>query len=212
MLERRTVKKPQEARYKRIVHLFYLWCVTARVAINNTWQLDSAETFYLHEQFFEGFPSSVGPFLLATLMYCRLGLSAKAPELPRARRALLGFMRTSEFDESLSHDITEFSWVGDLLARLRAGRGATPPLLDLMYATWAAQFTQAAVVAGIGALGPPTLYQLRHRVASHELAAHARPLPEITKRGRWASDSNVRRYEMGGLLPTQLQQSTEAVQ
>jgi len=120
--------------------------------------------------------------------------------------------KTGEFDESLSHDNTEFFWVGGLLTRLRAGRGATQPLLDLTYATWAAQFTQAAVVAGLGALGPPTLYQLRHGGASHELATRARPLAEIKKRGRWASDNSVRRYEKSGLLPTQLQRATEAVQ
>ncbi|CAK0790753.1 unnamed protein product, partial [Prorocentrum cordatum] len=295
LLESRTVKKPQEDRYKHIVSQFYLWCATANVATSNTTQLDSAVTAYLHEQFFEGFPSSAGTFLLAALTYCRQDLSPKAPELPRARRALLGFSRaapnrsrwplpwpfvaliadaligrghwaaaaatllcfvfytrpsellrlrvkgavppprggpralalwallltasensapskTGEFDVSLSHDNTEFWWVGGLLTRLRAGRSATQPLLGLTYATRAALFSRAAVDAGLGGLGPPTLYQLRHGGASHELATRARPLAEIKKRGRWAADSSVRRYEMSGLLPTQLQRASEAVQ
>ena len=86
------------------------------------------------------------------------------------------------------------------------------PLLDVGYPTWAALFSQAGVAAGLGGLGPPALYQLRHGGAGRELATRARPLAEIKKRGRWASDNSVRRYEKSGPLPAQLQRAPETAQ
>ena len=42
---------------------------------------------------------------------------------------------------------------------------------------------------------------MRHGGASHELAVKARPLDEIKKRGRWLTDTSLRRYEKGARLP-----------
>ena len=40
-----------------------------------------------------------------------------------------------------------------------------------------------------------SLYRLRHGGASHDAAARLRTIAEIKRRGRWASDNSVRRYE-----------------
>ncbi|CAK0849808.1 unnamed protein product [Prorocentrum cordatum] len=74
MPEKRAVRKPQEAQFRRIAGLFYHWCATTGMAINIAWQLDSAVTSHPNEQFLEGFLSSAGPFLTAALTYCRQGM------------------------------------------------------------------------------------------------------------------------------------------
>ena len=47
-------------------------------------------------------------------------------------------------------------------------------------------------------LGMPHLYVLRHSGASADMMLKRRSLAEIKSRGRWRSDSSVRRYEKGG--------------
>ncbi|CAK0883779.1 unnamed protein product [Prorocentrum cordatum] len=197
LLGRRTEKKYQEARCERIVGQLCLWCAAASRVIDSATQLVSAVTAYLHALFFQGYLRSVVTFLLVALAYCQQDLSPKGPRA-LAMWTLRPFEsecstppRTGGPDKPLSHDNTVFCWVGGLLSRLRAGRGATPPLLDLKCSSWAALFSQAAVDVGLGSLGPPTLCQLRHSGAIHGLATRARPLAEIKKRGRRASDSSV---------------------
>ena len=45
-----------------------------------------------------------------------------------------------------------------------------------------------------------TLYGLRHCGPSADRAENRRSLVEVKKRGRWAADSYVRRYEKAGRL------------
>ena len=54
-------------------------------------------------------------------------------------------------------------------------------------------------------LTDPSLYRLRHRGASHDAAARLRGIAEIKRRGRWAKDNSVRRYDKRTWL-----QATEA--
>ncbi|CAK0805697.1 unnamed protein product, partial [Prorocentrum cordatum] len=241
LLERRTVQRPQEARYKHSVTMFTQWCLTEGLPTHATCQLDQVVVAYFTDHFFAGMSSSAGSFLLAALTYCQRGLSAMAPELPRARRALAGFLKVTpnrsrwplpwplaaliavklcEMEQWRSAAATLLCFVfytrPSEILRLRV-KDAVPralqPLLDLRYAIWAAQFSQAAVDVGLGALGPPpALHQLRHGGAGQELAERARPLAEIKKRGRWAADSSGRRYEKSGPLPTQLQRASADAQ
>ena len=112
--------------------------------------------------------------------------------------------KTAEFDESIIFDNQEFSWVAQLLARLIKGRGAHEPLFGLTYQEWSSTFSLVGAELGLGMLGPPTLYQLRHGGASHELLTGARDLISVKKRGRWASDQSLRRDEKGGRVNHQL--------
>ena len=54
-------------------------------------------------------------------------------------------------------------------------------------------------------LTDPSLYRLRQGGASHDAAARLRGIAEIKRRGRWAKDNSVRRYEKRTWL-----QATEA--
>ena len=47
-------------------------------------------------------------------------------------------------------------------------------------------------------VGMPHLYVLRHSGASADMMLKRRSLAEIKSRGRWRSDTSVRRYEKGG--------------
>ena len=50
----------------------------------------------------------------------------------------------------------------------------------------------------------PHPYMLRHGGPSHDRALGLRTIQEVKKRGRWAADSSVRRYEKAGRLTTML--------
>jgi hypothetical protein len=122
--------------------------------------------------------------------------------------------KTGEFDESLIFDNPEFGFFDRILAAATHGRSPTALLFEGTYVEWAAAFTGAGMALGLGTLGPPVLYQLRHGGASHELLSGARDINGIKKRGRWLSDTSLRRYEKGGRvaqqmarLPTSLQQA-----
>jgi hypothetical protein len=52
---------------------------------------------------------------------------------------------------------------------------------------------------GLGPIGKPHLYRLRHGGASHEAANHMRSLTAIQVRGRWQSIKSVKNYEKGSL-------------
>jgi len=112
--------------------------------------------------------------------------------------------KTGEFDESLVLDNNEFAFFDAILQAATQGRPAGAPLFAGTYADWAARFATAGRLAQLEALGPPVLYQLRHGGASHELLSGARDVPGIKKRGRWVTDTSLRRYEKGGRVAQQM--------
>ena len=59
------------------------------------------------------------------------------------------------------------------------------------------------MAAGGRALNP-TPYSLRHGGASHDALTNRRSLAEIKKKGRWRTDSSVRRYEKAAVAMKQL--------
>ena len=65
-------------------------------------------------------------------------------------------------------------------------------MFEFKYQELLKQFRAACEELGIR---DPSLYRLRHGGASHDAAARLRSIAEIKRRGRWASDSSVRRYE-----------------
>ncbi len=78
------------------------------------------------------------------------------------------------------------------------------PMIEESPETAYALVTGLARQAGMGALDIVP-YSARHAGASGDRAAGVRSLGEIKKRGRWASDSSVKRYEQGGRILAQLQ-------
>ena len=55
------------------------------------------------------------------------------------------------------------------------------------------------------------LYQLRHTGPSWDMMVKHRSLPEIKRRGQWASDFTVKRYENHALVSVQYDQLSEAL-
>ena len=106
-------------------------------------------------------------------------------------------------DESLIHDNDEYHWMPELLRRLRGPHPCARPALQITYAEWSTAFKRASSALGLDFL-EPSLYQLRHGGASHELLTGVRPLDAIKKRGRWCSDASLKRYEKGGRVQQQL--------
>ena len=82
--------------------------------------------------------------------------------------------KTGEFDESLALNNLEFKWLETYFRQRRRDLDGTQALFDLSYAQWAPDFRDAGDALGLAALGLPTLYQLRHGGASHELLTGAR--------------------------------------
>ncbi|CAK0903427.1 unnamed protein product, partial [Prorocentrum cordatum] len=120
--------------------------------------------------------------------------------------------KTGVFDESLLVDSTCFPWMPGLVQELHRRTPAGHRLFPVTYAQWNYHFKAVVVELGLQVLGNLTLHQLRHGGASHELYAAARPLRDIQKRGRWATDAALRRYAKGGRVQEQLHRLPRALQ
>eukprot|EP00972_Heterocapsa_arctica_P038827 5721550-Heterocapsa_arctica.AAC.1 len=46
----------------------------------------------------------------------------------------------------------------------------------------------------LGLLRGTCMYQMRHGGASEDLLSHSRPQDDVKRRGRWSTDSSLRRY------------------
>ena len=101
--------------------------------------------------------------------------------------------KTGEFDESVVLDWHELAWMSPLLEQLK-GRPPQVSIWQLDYAGYIAAFKQAVLDANIEVL-VPVPYSLRHGGASHDMLSGRRAISAIKRRGRWASDASVRRYE-----------------
>ena len=100
--------------------------------------------------------------------------------------------KTGFFDDGVPLDAPYAIWLGPLLLWWCRSRLKSEPLLPISYRELKEDFEQA--MGGCG-LADPSLYRLRHGGASFDRAHGHRTLKEVKKRGRWAADSSVRRYE-----------------
>ena len=105
--------------------------------------------------------------------------------------------KSGEFDESVRMDIDELEWMNDIFVELRAD-GSSEPVWSFLNVHLTSMLRDPAALSGVSHLRPQ-LYSLRHGGASHDALTRRRPLSEIKKRGRWASDQTVRRYEKAAL-------------
>ena len=86
------------------------------------------------------------------------------------------------------------AWLGKALAALARRRPPMELLFRFSYNEMKLQYEQACETLGIL---DQSLYRLRHGGASHDRATLQRSLEAVKKRGRWAADGSVRRYEKG---------------
>jgi hypothetical protein len=99
--------------------------------------------------------------------------------------------KTSIFDASVLIDGE--GWLHPFLNELILGREPTERLWEQSHAETVEIFSTAIRQLKLEPLGT-CLYALRHGGASHDLLHRRRPLEEIKKRGRWVTDSSLRRY------------------
>jgi hypothetical protein len=83
--------------------------------------------------------------------------------------------------------------MGPLLAKITVGRNPAEPLWADPHQLLVQKFNQITKELGLEELGL-SLYALRHGGASHDILASRRPLLEVKKRGRWSTDSSLKRY------------------
>ena len=120
--------------------------------------------------------------------------------------------KTGKFDESMRLDLEMYDFLKPIFTFLKQTRKPEEKVFSLDYQRWAALFRRAVLDLRLEALGPPTLYMLRHAGASLDVARGARTLQEVQKRGRWDSFASVRRYEKAGRVTELLGRLPESVQ
>ncbi|CAE7362076.1 prfA [Symbiodinium pilosum] len=110
--------------------------------------------------------------------------------------------KTGVFNNSLplDHPRTQ-KWLGRALEKLKKGKKEN----DLLFNVEAEKYRKAFESAGAW-LGLPGLrtYQLRHGGAADDLLTKTREYAAVKDRGRWRTDSSVRRYGKVGKVQTLL--------
>ncbi len=76
-------------------------------------------------------------------------------------------------------------------------------LFNFTYLQWLESFKTAAAAVGLKEWFL-SLYVLRHAGPSHDYLAKRRSLADIQRRGRWALESSVRRYEKAARVTARL--------
>ena len=145
------------------------------------------------------------PFELVNLRTCDLALGRSSAKGPISQTKItvgpseLGVpTKVGAFDDCISVSSAAFPWLTTAMEDLKASRKNEPMLWTFEMETLRRVFSAAVFAL---ALPPDTcLYQLRHGGASHDLATSARSFEEVRSRGRWMTDSSVRRYSKVGIL------------
>lgn len=103
--------------------------------------------------------------------------------------------KTGTMDDTILVDRPSF--LGPLLGQRAAVLRPREVVFRLSADKSVAQFKEAAEALGLAGLA---LYQLRHGGASEDALSRSRTLGEICARGRWRSDSSLRRYAKPAML------------
>ena len=101
------------------------------------------------------------------------------------------------FDDGIALDVPSLALLGPMLGRIMANRVKAQKIFPYTYVQAKDLFKLACERLHIA---DPSPYRLRHGGASHDRITGKRQLVEVKKRGRWATDASVRRYEKGTLL------------
>ena len=100
--------------------------------------------------------------------------------------------KTGVFNDGVAVDNPRVPWLGRRLLKFARQRRRGQLLFGLTYRQLNAAYVAAATAAG---LPDTSMHRMRHGGASEDRAANLRPLDVIKRRGRWTTDSAVRRYE-----------------
>ena len=111
--------------------------------------------------------------------------------------------KTGVFDNTLHLDNpTTSTWLGPAMMRLAKKSGPDHPIYDFKMGDFRKQLQRAGEQLGLPNLHA---YQLRHGGASDDLNQRRRDFNAVRERGRWRTDSSVRRYAKTGKIQKMLQ-------
>ena len=102
--------------------------------------------------------------------------------------------KTGVFDDAVTLDNPELSWLNSHLARLNAGRPKSEIIWPFDRASFHASFLAAVRAAGVESW-QVVPYSLRHSGPAWDRASRRLTLPEIQRKGRWLNERTVMRYE-----------------
>ena len=108
------------------------------------------------------------------------------------------------YDNSLPFDVKEHQWIGQqALSLAKALKSPNDRLFTFTMEEFRKTFTRLGAKLGVMNLHP---YQLRHGGATQDLTSHVRDFNGVKSRGRWKTDSSVRRYAKVGRVQQLLNQ------
>ena len=124
--------------------------------------------------------------------------------------------KSGTFDHGVLMDDKEMPWIGPALLELRKRRlsefsalrknrsrlAEDEALWPFTPAEMLKDYKKAGAALGIGQL-TETVYKLRHGGASRDVLGNRRALLEVQRRGNWASQKSLTRYERSGAVPSQ---------
>ena len=109
--------------------------------------------------------------------------------------------KTGEFNETVVIDQPAFAAT---LRQCKANRDSDAPLAGVTPRVLRGLLRGACAKLKIDGIVEVEMYSLRHSGPSADRLKHRRPLLEVKKRGRWRSDTSLRRYEKGAYAAVQL--------
>jgi hypothetical protein len=109
--------------------------------------------------------------------------------------------KTGLFDASVVLDSDR--WINPLLYQLIAGRDPEESLWSHPHSMLVDQFALAQKMMNLEHLNS-CLYTLRHGGATHDILTRRRTVLEVKQRGRWGSDTSLKRYIKLARLQTEL--------
>lgn len=117
--------------------------------------------------------------------------------------------KAGQYDEVLILDDQRAPWLPFLMEHQAKQQmrinGADAWMWDFTAASYLKHWREAVDALGVGAIATSP-YQNRHGGASRDHLLKLRPLSEIRRRGRWASDSSLRIYDKPGRLQQAINQ------
>ena len=100
--------------------------------------------------------------------------------------------KTGVFDNSIPIDKADLQWLGqELLHRKKVLNKTSDLMFNFNMEEFRKQFQRSATLLGLDGLHP---YQLRHGGATEDLSSQKREYSAVKSRGRWKTNSSIRRY------------------
>ena len=116
--------------------------------------------------------------------------------------------KTLRYNDSVILDTADREWIGPLIEELAHRRRSEVGLFPFSQADMVQGVHQATASLGLTAWNI-TPYLFRHTGPSDDFVSKRRCLDAIKRRGRWASDASVRRYEKGSRVNARLMELTK---